>query len=208
MIKMRYPYQKGNDKYDGQEHEIEPIRLCYKEINGRHFFIMDYKDKTLRREMTTLLEKRGTIFYKIPLSSYGADFMLFQVRFRRNSEQCDTSILPSSILTRDIQNLSSAIAPLTATAAMVKIFYNYADGNYYWSPRCLASEKILGAPDSLGKRKGDMIEGKGATSYKIFNVTRNLIKNPNAEFVVDANEFGNFLAFVINNNSDIRVLDI
>ncbi len=44
--------------------------------------------------------------------------------------------------------------------------------------------------------------------YKIFNVTRNLIKDPNAEFVVDANEFGNFLAFVINNNSDIKVLDI
>ena len=43
--------------------------------------------------------------------------------------------------------------------------------------------------------------------YEIINVNRNLIKDKNAEFVVDANEFGNFLAFVINNNEDIKVLD-
>ena len=72
MIQMKYPYKAGDSRYDGTIHKIEPFDLKRKTINGRELYVMRYKDLTLKNnDMITILEKRGAVFYKVPLESYG-----------------------------------------------------------------------------------------------------------------------------------------
>ena len=56
-IKMYYPNDPRNKNYDGKPHTIVPLDLKDIDKNGMRIYLMTYEDKSLGKEMYTILQK-------------------------------------------------------------------------------------------------------------------------------------------------------
>lgn len=73
FIKMQYPNSASNKNYDGKEHTIMPLKLQKFNENGNEYYLLNYIDVSLKKNMFTLLTKdsKGN-FMKRPLDNYDA----------------------------------------------------------------------------------------------------------------------------------------
>ena len=70
-IYLRYPDKiENNNLCDGLFHKIEPKEIEKLNLNGNLFYRLTYYDKKFNCYAETILIKKGTRFYKIPLRSY------------------------------------------------------------------------------------------------------------------------------------------
>lgn len=72
QIRLEYPYESGNDLWDGKEHVIIPNDLFEFQINGNTYYVMPYRDETYNEDdvITILsLDENGN-FVKSPLDDY------------------------------------------------------------------------------------------------------------------------------------------
>lgn len=164
VIKMKYPYDKNIEVYDGQTHRIKPIQLRKVDKQNNNYYILVYLDYTLKKQMVTFLKKGKDGFTKVPLRDYNDTFKSLQKRvFSDKSLLCDASILGDNIDTTDIidieEIMNSLSAPKVATKVQKIVYYNAVDLNYYWDHNCTMI--ILGAPSSLGVLKNGIIQSHG-----------------------------------------------
>lgn len=169
-IEMDYPNNAEISRfYDGKTHKIKPISIFSIELNGREVYVMQYVDISLGEIiMTTILEKKDNIYFKVPLIKYGKDFEGFRELVQTMGRRYNVSELPQHIYTRSKPTeLTSFLEEknLTQTKRMQIIFYDISSGKYYWDKGCKYA--IEGAPESLGTKKGNIIIGKHDVDYKI-----------------------------------------
>ena len=109
IIEMDYPLTSDNPLFDGKTHQIKPSKLLRFEKEGRIFYILQYKDETLNKNMTTLLEEIEGLFYKLPLTSYdNFGSWIFNSRIFAKSVSVET--LPEHILTVTPRKLEEFLA--------------------------------------------------------------------------------------------------
>lgn len=195
-VRMKYPYNQNNPFFDGQFHDIEPIRLI--RINGnRDIYIMDYRDNTLGINMNTVLERRNGSFYKIPLKEYNAEWRKLYTQTSLLGNKVNTSILPDIIECDNIISIDDLIGKPKAhnlfdfikdnfrnevqteakPSRLIRIYHNLTDDKYYWDQYCTM---MIGSNiNALGKLLPDgTIEGKDGISYEINDINKYKYNNP------------------------------
>jgi len=122
VIEMDYPLTSENPLFDGKTHQIKPSKLLRFEKEGRIFYILQYKDETLNKNMTTLLEEIEGQFYKLPLNIYD-NFGSWLLKSKIYAKSVSVETLPDHILTVTPRKLEEFLAERPADV-MNKPFYN------------------------------------------------------------------------------------
>ena len=175
QIRLEYPYESGNELWDGKEHVITPNDLLEFQINGNIYYVMPYRDETYNEDdvITILsLDENGN-FVKSPLDDYSR---LSELLNNVELSPVDIDLLPDEIPLGNRIEIDTLINPNKKESD----YSNYEIGSLERGNNIgvIPKPQELGSGNAIPKPHDNLGDGHAIPKPQDFG-NGNIVYNPN-----------------------------